>query len=190
MRVVGGKYRGRRIDPPKGMEARPTTDYAKEGLFNILQHGVPLEDIRVLDLFSGSGSIAVEFLSRGAESVLSVEHDRDLFNHLQRTARALGETNWHMLKGDVFTFLATHRSSYDIIFADPPFSMEGIERIPMLVMEHGLLEPDGLLVVEHNARVNMSALPGFWKHRPYGAVHFSFFKPVAVASHDAPTPSA
>src|SRR5262245_22849245 len=105
MRVVSGKYRGRRINPPKGMEARPTTDYAKEGLFNMLQHSVPLEGITVLDLFAGTGNIAVEFLSRGAESVLSVEHDRALFTHLQRTARELGETNWHMIKGDAFTFL-------------------------------------------------------------------------------------
>lgn len=190
MRVVSGKYRGRKIAPPKGMEARPTTDYAKEGLFNILQHSVPLEGIRVLDLFSGTGNIAVEFLSRGAESVLSVEQDRELFTHLQRTARELGEANWHMIKSDVFAFLNTHRLTYDIVFADPPFTMEGIERIPTLVLQHGLLEPEGLLIVEHHARVNMSALPGFWKHRPYGAVHFSFFKPVAVASHHAPDPNA
>lgn len=181
MRVVGGKYRGRRIHPPKGMEARPTTDFAKEGLFNILQHSVPLEGIKVLDLFSGTGNIAIEFLSRGALSVLSVEQDRELFGHLQRTARELQETGWNMVRADVFTFLNAHRGRYDIIFADPPFTLEGIERIPSLVMQYGMLEPDGHLIVEHQRRVDLSTVPGFWKHRPYGAVHFSFFRP--------PTPS-
>ena len=178
MRVVGGKYRGRRIQPPKGMEARPTTDFAKEGLFNILQHSVPLEGIAVLDLFSGTGNIAVEFLSRGAERVLSVEQDRALFDHLQRTARDLNETGWSMVRADVFTFLNAHRGRYDIIFADPPFTLDGIERVPALVMQNGLLEPDGHLIVEHQRRVDLSTQPGFWMHRPYGAVHFSFFRPV------------
>ena len=180
MRVVSGKYKGRRIHPPKGMEARPTTDFAKEGLFNMLQHSVPLEGIRVLDLFSGTGNIAVEFLSRGAESVLSVDQDRELFAYQQRTARELGVANWHMIKSDVFTFLNAHRQRYDIVFADPPFTLEGIERIPALVLQHGLLETDGVLIVEHQKRVDLSTLPGYWKHRPYGAVNFSFFKPVEL----------
>lgn len=183
MRVVGGKYRGRKIRPPKEINARPTTDYAKEGLFNILQHSVPLEGIAVLDLFAGAGGIAVEFLSRGAAGVLSIDHDRALFAHLQRTARELGEAHWQIVRADVFAFLSNVAAArpvktYDIIFADPPFGMEGVERIPTLVLQGGLLEPDGLLIVEHPGTVNMSALPGFWKHRPYGAVHFSFFKPV------------
>ena len=180
MRVIGGKYKGRKIHPPKGMEARPTTDFAKEGLFNILHHSVPLEGIKVLDLFAGTGNIALEFLSRGATSVLSVDMDRELFGHMQRTARDLNETGWSMVRSDVFTFLKAHRARYDIIFADPPFHMEGIERIPTLVLENNLLEPDGLLIVEHQKRVDLSEQPGFWKHRPYSAVHFSFFKPVEL----------
>lgn len=178
MRVVSGKYRGRKIHPPKGMDARPTTDFAKEGLFNILQHGVALEGIQVLDLFAGTGNIAVEFLSRGAANVLSVDHDRTLYAHLLSMARELKEEHWQIVRSDVFVFLAAHRKTYDIIFADPPFGLEGIERIPTLVLQGGLLEPEGLLIVEHSARMNMSTLPGFWKHRPYGAVHFSFFKPL------------
>lgn len=177
MRIVGGKYKGRRIDPPKGIEARPTTDFAKEGLFNILQHSFPLEDIRVLDLFAGTGNISLEFLSRGAANVLSVDQDRNLFAYQQQLARKLEITDWQMVKADVFSFLATHRAQYDIVFADPPFKLEGIERIPTLVREAGLLGEDGLLIVEHPGEVNMSSDPWFWKHRPYGTVNFSFFRP-------------
>jgi 16S rRNA (guanine(966)-N(2))-methyltransferase RsmD len=176
MRIIGGKYKGRRIDPPKGIEARPTTDYAKEGLFNILQHSVPLEGIRLLDLFSGTGNISLEFLSRGAENVLSVEQDRTLFTYQQALARKLEETNWQMVKADVFSFLATHRGTYDIIFADPPFRMEAFDRIPTLVRDGDLLAEDGLLIVEHPGEVDLSNDPWFWKHRPYGNVHFSFFR--------------
>ncbi|MBL7965205.1 MAG: 16S rRNA (guanine(966)-N(2))-methyltransferase RsmD [Flavobacteriales bacterium] len=181
MRIIGGKYRGRRIHPPKEMLARPTTDFAKEGLFNMLHHSVPLEGIRVLDLFSGTGNLAVEFLSRGAEQVVSVERDRVLFGYMQQLARQLGESNWHMVKADVFAFLATHRATYDIVFADPPFEMEGIERIPTLVLEGGLLEKDGLLIVEHSERTSLKLLPGFVKNRSYGTINFSFFQHTAPA---------
>jgi 16S rRNA (guanine966-N2)-methyltransferase len=182
MRIVGGKYKGRRILPPKSTVARPTTDFAKEGLFNILQHSVPLEGIRVLDLFAGTGSISMEFLSREADEVVSVEQDRELFSHLQRAARELNATNWHLVKSDVFTFLAGHRGVFDVVFADPPFNLEGTERIPTLVREAGLLAPDGLLIVEHPKDVNMSTDPWFDRHRPYGNVHFTFFKPSPAAA--------
>jgi 16S rRNA (guanine966-N2)-methyltransferase len=175
MRIVGGKYRNRRLHPPREMEARPTTDFAKEGLFNVLHHSVPLEGIRVLDLFAGTGNISVEFLSRGAHEVVSVEQDRKLFEFMQRTTKELGETGWRMVKSDVFPFLRAHRGRYDIIFADPPFHMEGIEQIPALVLENGLLEEEGLLIVEHEDRVDMSTLPGYQRTRKYGLVHFSFF---------------
>lgn len=177
MRVIGGKYRNRRIDPPQGIEARPTTDYAKEGLFNILHHSTALEGIRVLDLFAGTGNISLEFLSRGADEVISVDSDRKLFDFMQRMARDLGETRWRMVKGDVFTFLRSHRGSYDIVFADPPFAMEGIDRIPTLVMEAGLLGADGMLILEHPDTVKCDGMPGFQRHRSYGPVQFSFFAP-------------
>ena len=177
MRVVGGKYKGRKIHPPRSIHARPTTDFAKEGLFNILQHTVPLEGIRVLDLFSGTGNIALEFVSRGAEEVISVEQDRELFTHLQTTARTLQAENWHHVKADAFTFLRGHRGVYDIVFADPPFALEGTEQLPTLVRDGDLLAPDGLLIIEHPKDLNMSADPWFLRHRPYGNVHFSFFKP-------------
>ncbi len=176
MRIVGGKYRNRRLHPPKEMEARPTTDFAKEGLFNVLHHSVPLEGIRVLDLFAGTGNISLEFLSRGAAEVVSVEHDRKLFEFMQRTTRELGESGWRMVKSDVFPFLRAHRGKYDIIFADPPFHMEGIARIPALVLENELLEVNGILIVEHEDKVDMSGLPGYQWTRKYGLVHFSFFE--------------
>ena len=180
MRIVGGKYKGRRILPPKSTRARPTTDFAKEGLFNILHHTVPLEGIRVLDLFAGTGSISLEFLSREAEEVISVEQDRELFVHMQGAARTLQATNWHHVKGDAFTFVKSHRSVYDIIFADPPFDLEGTALLPGLVRDAGILAPDGLLVIEHPKNVHMETDPWFDRHRPYGSVNFSFFKPTPV----------
>lgn len=177
MRVIGGKYRNRRLHPPKEMEARPTTDHAKEGLFNVLQHSVPLEGIRVLDLFAGTGNISLEFLSRGAAEVISIEQDRKLFEFMQRTARDLQERSWRMVKADVFSFLRTHRGSYDIVFADPPFHMEGIERIADAVFANELLEGDGSLIIEHSERVDLSGMDGFTRTREYGVVHFSFFAP-------------
>ncbi|MBX2974422.1 MAG: 16S rRNA (guanine(966)-N(2))-methyltransferase RsmD [Flavobacteriales bacterium] len=175
MRIVGGRHRNRRLHPPNEMEARPTTDFAKEGLFNVLQHSIPLEGIRVLDLFAGTGNISLEFLSRGAQEVISVEQDRDLFAFMQRTARELNETGWRMVKSDVFTFLNSHRGVYDVVFADPPFAMEGIERIPAAVREAGLLGNDGTLILEHHEKTDVSHLPGYQRTRKYGTIHFSFF---------------
>jgi 16S rRNA (guanine(966)-N(2))-methyltransferase RsmD len=175
MRIVGGKYRNRRLHPPGEMEARPTTDFAKEGLFNVLQHSVALDGIRVLDLFAGTGNISLEFLSRGAAEVISVEQDRDLFAFMQRTARELNENGWRMVKGDVFTFLNSHRGIYDVVFADPPFHLDGIERIPALVREAGLLGDDGTLILEHHEKTDVSALPGYQRTRAYGTIRFSFF---------------
>lgn len=175
MRIVGGRHRNRRLHPPNEMEARPTTDFAKEGLFNVLQHSIPLEGIRVLDLFAGTGNISLEFLSRGAQEVISVEQNRDLFAFMQRTARELNETGWRMVKSDVFTFLNSHRGVYDVVFADPPFAMEGIERIPAAVREAGLLGNDGTLILEHHEKTDVSHLPGYQRTRKYGTIHFSFF---------------
>ncbi|HRH38931.1 MAG TPA: 16S rRNA (guanine(966)-N(2))-methyltransferase RsmD [Flavobacteriales bacterium] len=177
MRVIGGKYRNRRLHPPSNIDARPTTDYAKEGLFNVLHHSVPLEGIRVLDLFAGTGNISLEFLSRGADEVISVDSDRKLCDFMQRMGNELGETRWRMVKSDVFTFLGSHRAKYDIVFADPPFTMEGIDRIPTLVLQNQLLASDGMLIVEHPDTTDLKHVPGFSKQRSYGLVQFSFFTP-------------
>lgn len=177
MRIIGGRYRNRRLHPPAGIAARPTTDFAKEGLFNALQHSVALEGIRVLDLFAGTGSISLEFLSRGADEVVSVDSDRRLFDFMQRTARELNETRWRMVRADAFTFLGAQRGVYDIVFADPPFALEGIDRIPTLVQQAGLLGADGVLIVEHMDKVSLAHLPGFQRQRSYGLIQFSFFGP-------------
>jgi len=178
MRIVGGRFRNRRLDPPKQMEARPTTDFAKEGLFNVLQHGYALEDIRVLDLFAGTGNISLEFLSRGAVEVTSVEQDRTLLAFMQRTSKTLElEQPWRIVKGDVFAFLDRHRGRYDIVFADPPFFLDGVDRIPELVRSAGLLESGGVLILEHYERIDLSGVPGYQRTRTYGTVHFSFFGP-------------
>lgn len=175
MRVVGGKYRNRRLHPPAGIDARPTTDFAKEGLFNVLHHSFPLEGIRVLDLFAGTGNISLEFLSRGADEVVSVEQDKKLCAFMQRTAQELQEDTWRTVRGDVFSFLGAHRGRYDIVFADPPFHMEGIERIPNLVLGNGLLDADGMLILEHHDKLDLSDLPGHRRTRSYGLVQFSLF---------------
>jgi 16S rRNA (guanine(966)-N(2))-methyltransferase RsmD len=179
MRIIGGTYRNRRLSPPAAMDARPTTDFAKEGLFNVLQHNHTLEDIRVLDLFAGTGNISLEFLSRGAGSVLSVEQDRKLVAFMERTAEAWGVDNWRVLRSDVFAFLRTHRSQYDIVFADPPFAMEGIQGIPTLVLEAGILANGGMVIVEHSDKVDLGNVAGHAMTRKYGLVHFSFFTATA-----------
>ncbi len=177
MRVIGGKYRNRRIHPPTGIEARPTTDFAKEGLFNVLRNRVPLVGIRVLDLFAGTGNISLEFLSQGADEVISVESDRRLHEFMGTLARELQEERWHRVRADVFTYLRSTRGPFDLIFADPPFAMDGIDRVPTLVREMRLLDQEGLLVVEHPETVSLAHLPGFKDQRHYGLVQFSFFGP-------------
>lgn len=177
MRIVAGRFKGKRINPPKEIDARPTTDFAKEALFNILQHSIPMEGIRVLDLFAGAGGISLEFLSRGAAEVVSVEQDRTLHAHLQRMARELGLDNWHLVKGDVFSYLSNVHGQFDVIFADPPFHLEQTANLPGLIREGKLLAPDGLLIVEHYKKLDLSGDPWFDVCRKYSNIHFSFFTP-------------
>ena len=177
MRVIGGALKGRKILPPKGITARPTTDFAKEGLFNILQHSTVLEGIRVLDLFAGAGGISLEFISRGATEVVSVEQDNALYGHLLKCAEQFSANNWRVVKADVFRHLRTDRATYDLIFADPPFSMDNVAELPGLVRAQGLLAPDGLLIVEHTKKIDLSADPWFDVCRNYGNIHFSFLTP-------------
>ncbi|MBS1570506.1 MAG: 16S rRNA (guanine(966)-N(2))-methyltransferase RsmD [Bacteroidetes bacterium] len=179
MRIIGGRLKGRRIEPPKGITARPTTDFTKEALFNILQHSIPLEGIRVLDLFAGAGGLSLEFLSRGAEEVISVELDNMLHNHLRRNATALNLANWHCVKADAFAFLRAQQGSFDVIFADPPFNLPGTAEIPAIIRERNLLAPDGLLIVEHPRDIGFGADPWFDSCRKYSNIHFSFFTPKA-----------
>jgi 16S rRNA (guanine966-N2)-methyltransferase len=177
VRIIGGKYRGRRIEPPSNFRARPTTDFAREGLFNILANRVDFETISVLDLFSGTGSISYEFASRGAEAVHLVETDRTHISGINRIIRDLGMENIRSIHIDVRAYLKTCSAKYDIVFADPPFELRWLKDLPDLVTSSGVIKADGFFILEHPKHMNFNGHPLFFEHRNYGGVNFSFFKP-------------
>ncbi len=177
MRIVAGTHRGRIVTPPPGFKARPTTDFAKENLFNSLSNLYDFEGLSFLDLFSGTGSLSFEAASRGATRVLSVEGNSLHQRFIASTAKKLGFSDIQSIRSNVFTFLKSSFSeSFDIIFADPPYDMEGLATIPDLVLEKGILSEDGLLVFEHSGDYNFSDHPRFWQLKRYGSVNFSFFR--------------
>ena len=166
MRIIGGKYKRRRFDVPKSFNARPTTDFAKENLFNVLQHYIDLEDCSALDLFSGTGSIAVEQRREHALFIRSVARELKEEQSLQ------------VLQADVFRYLTSSKGGkplFDFIFADPPYKLKEIAELPELILSSGLLKEGGVLVVEHPANYDFSELPYFSEHRIYGSVNFSIF---------------
>ena len=178
MRIIGGKYKRRRFDVPKSFNARPTTDFAKENLFNVLQHYIDLEGTTALDLFSGTGSIAVELLSRGVSRVVALELRREHASFIRSVARELGEeTHLQVLQADVFRFLRGGKTQpiYDFIFADPPYKLSEIAQLPELIFGANLLREGGLLVVEHPQQYDFSSHPHFIERRVYGSVNFSLF---------------
>lgn len=179
MRIVGGVRRRRQIVPPRNFRARPTTDFAKENLFNVLQNLYDLETVDVLDLFSGTGSISYEFASRGAHRVVSVEMNPLHQRFIAETARELGFEQIQSIKTNVFVYLKSMAGgdAFDIVFADPPYDMEGVEQLPGLVLEGGFVREDGIFILEHSAEKNFSDHPKFYQQRSYGSVQFSFFKP-------------
>ncbi len=176
MRIIGGRLKGKGILPPRGYKARPTTDFAKEGLFNVLDNEYEFEDLKVLDLFSGTGSIAYEFASRGAGRVCCVEMDRDNSAFIRREAARLGLDNVTVVRDNVFEFLPVCREKYDIIFADPPYALEGLETIPDKVFSMDILHPERYFILEHGDEHSFSTHPLFVKEKVYGRVHFSFFE--------------
>ena len=178
MRIVSGKYKGKRFDVPHTFKARPTTDFAKEGLFNILSNVyVDFEDgPRALDLFGGTGAIGLEFVSRGCKEVVSVEKDFKHWQFLQRTAKSLGDPAWHPVHADVFKFLTRKTQPYDIVFADPPYALKNLADIPDIIFSNGVLAKDGVFVLEHGKDYDFSQHPHFDSHRNYGSVNFSFFR--------------
>lgn len=176
MRIIGGRLKGLRLNPPKNLPVRPTTDLAKEALFNILLNQIEFEDIEVLDLFSGTGNISLEFASRGAEKVISVDRSIHCVNYLKDTARQHSLENIKTYKADVFKYLQLENVQYDLIFADPPYDLNQIPEIPKIVFEKDILKPDGLLIIEHQSMQNLSQHPKFVEQRKYGHSSFSFFK--------------
>jgi len=174
MRIISGKYRGRRLTPPKNITARPTTDFAKESLFNLLNNRMDFEGCDMLDLFAGTGGIGLEFVSRGAREVTAVEAAHTQQNFIIQTSKQLGINNLHVVRGDVFKFLNSNRLLYDFIYADPPYQLERLPELPDLILPH--LKQDGLFVLEHGKTHSFEQHPCFDETRTYGSVHFSFFR--------------
>jgi 16S rRNA (guanine(966)-N(2))-methyltransferase RsmD len=197
MRIITGKYKGRHFDIPRSFKARPTTDFAKENIFNVLTQYIDFEGATALDLFSGTGSISLELLSRGCAHVISVEADRDhhrficdCIKKLQWTntdenghgqsekVRVSPMPNFLPLRGDVFRFIKSCKQQFDFIFADPPYALKELPTIPSLIFEKNLLKEDGVFVFEHGKDQNFTDHPNFVEHRSYGSVNFSIFQPL------------
>ena len=179
MRIIGGKYKGRRINTPADFKARPTTDFAREGLFNILNNRIDFETVTVLDLFSGTGSISYEFASRGAASIHLVEQDIRHISGIRRVIRELDLKNIKPIHIDVRAFLKTCSVKYEVIFADPPYDLAWLKDLPDMVSMSGILKEDGVFILEHPKNINFGGHRLFFEHRNYGGVNFSFFKPDA-----------
>jgi 16S rRNA (guanine966-N2)-methyltransferase len=177
LRIIGGSYRGRRIVPPHGFKARPTTDFARESLFNILNNRVDFEEIRVLDLFSGTGSISYEFASRGTKEIHLIEMDPKHIAGIKRIIKDLGFSAIRPIHIDVKAFLKTCTVKYDVVFADPPYELSWLEEIPDIVTGSGVIAPDGFFILEHPRNMSFSKHRLFFEHRSYGGVNFSFFRP-------------
>ena len=176
MRIVSGKYKGRLIRPPKKITARPTTDFAKENLFNILETRIDFAGKEILDLFSGTGNISYEFISRGSKSVLAVEKNYLHLQFIKKTANELEMPELKVIKKDVFKFLKSSPQKFDIIFADPPYQLKEIDQIPSIIFENNVLKENGFLILEHSKDSNFSEHPNFYEIRNYGSVNFSFFR--------------
>lgn len=176
MRIITGIYKGRHFDIPRSFKARPTTDFAKENIFNVLNGYIDFEDAVALDLFAGTGSISYELLSRGCASVVSVELDRDHARFISECLKKLGTDKDILIRGDVFRFLKSCHQQFDFIFADPPYSLPELPKIPSLIFEYGLLKENGILVFEHGKQNNFTDHPHFLEHRSYGSVNFSIFR--------------
>lgn len=195
MRIITGKYKGRHFDIPRTFKARPTTDFAKENIFNVLIQYVDLEGAKALDLFSGTGSISLELLSRGCSQVVSVELDRDHHRFITECVKKLLPSSSHgpssaiiPIRGDVFRFIKSCKEQYDLIFADPPYALKELPKIPDLIFERQLLKEDGIFVFEHGKDQDFSQHPHFVEHRSYGSVNFTLFRAEAKPS-ESTTPT-
>ena len=176
MRIIGGSLKGKTIELPQRYAARPTTDFAREGLFNVLNNEYEFEDLKVLDLFGGTGAIAFEFASRGASMVYSVEMARENASFIKTEARRLGLDNVTMVRDNVFDFLPICHEKFDLVFADPPYALEGLETLPDKVFSQDILHPGCYFILEHGDEHSFTTHPHFKKEKRYGRVHFSFFE--------------
>jgi 16S rRNA (guanine966-N2)-methyltransferase len=177
MRIISGKYGGRRINPPSNMpHTRPTTDVAKEGLFNILQTRVQLDGANTLDLFGGTGCISYELASRGATQLTIVEKDNQMLEFIKSNIENLKIENTQLVRMDVFQYLNSCTQQYDIIFAGPPYALNTIDDLPRIIVERKLISSEGYFILEHTPRNNYENFAGFSFQRNYGATVFSFFE--------------
>jgi len=177
MRVISGKYRGRKIHPPQNLELRPTTDFAKEALFNILNNKIDWETCKVLDLFCGTGNILFEFISRDVESVKGIDINSKCIQFINETLGDWNEIlNGQAYKDDVFNYINKSNQKFDLIFADPPYDLPKLKEIPTLIFNKKLLNENGILVVEHGPDIAFFGYPNYKEQRKYGNVHFSFFE--------------
>lgn len=179
MRIISGEFKGRRINPPAHMpHTRPTTDIAREGLFNILQHRIDLEGIRSLDLFGGTGAISYELASRGAADLTIVEKDPVMHDFIKKNMEMLKVENFRLLRLDVFAFLNACSTNFNFIFAGPPYALGSIDDLPRIIVQRELIAPGGYFVLEHTPRNAYEKFEGFSFQRNYGKTIFSFFEPV------------
>lgn len=175
MRIIRGKYGRRRFDVPKNITARPTTDFARENIFNVLENLGGFEGKSACDLFAGTGAVSFEFLSRGCDYVTAVEKAPVQAAFIRKVAATLGEENLHLVKGDVFRFIEDDARSYDYIFVDPPYDHPRFNEIPGMILNSRLVSEGSVVIIEHSKGRDFSALPGFNQRRAYGSVNFSIF---------------
>jgi 16S rRNA (guanine(966)-N(2))-methyltransferase RsmD len=175
MRIIAGNLKGRRLNPPANLPVRPTTDMARESLFNILNNYVDYEECTVMDLFSGTGAVAIEFISRGVKEVTAVDINNACTEYIKSEANRLGLRNLHVVRTDVFDLLKRANRKFDIVFADPPYALEELSSLPDLVFEREVLTEDGIFILEHPREYSFEEHPRFWQHRNYGKVNFTFF---------------
>ncbi|KOH45173.1 RsmD family RNA methyltransferase [Sunxiuqinia dokdonensis] len=177
MRIVGGIHRGRQFSPGKNFKARPTTDMAKESLFNILTNQVDFEEIKILDLFAGTGSISFEFLSRGCTDITTIEFNYQHHQFIRSVVQKLNATKEiRAIKGNAFSYCEQTTEKFDVIFADPPYDHPRFKEVPALIFNNELLNENGLFILEHSKYFDFSEMKEFQESRHYGSVHFSFFR--------------
>lgn len=176
MRIISGKNKGRKIVAPNNLPVRPTTDFAKEALFNILTNQFDLSEIDALDLFAGTGNISYEFVSRSAKTVVAVDADQACANFIRQTSAKLNYNNLVVIRSDYKSFIGQTKQNWDIIFADPPYEMNEVISLPSLILENNLLKPEGLFILEHKKSLDFGDIKGFQEQRVYGNVNFSFFR--------------
>jgi len=176
MRVISGRFKGRRFQAPSNIKARPTTDMAREGLFNVLNQKIDLQGLSILDLFAGTGAVSLEFLSRGAEQVTAIDIDITSKKHLEKIKKDWEIKNLKVVKADVLGLAKKANQNFDIVFADPPYGHKRFNEIPDIILNSGWLKNDGLFILEHSSDFDFSPHPMFLDHRNFGNVNFTFFQ--------------